>query len=146
MNVAKSYQSLHENCIFFGGASDVETMIKEEGIQVIVDLRGEATACADPEADVEWIQIPLGDNTLESQDVLFKQAIDQVVSAYHDGKKVALHCGGGKGRTGTVAAGVLISLGICDTIDDAEQVAKQIRSVIQIKPEQKEALQKIYAK
>ncbi|WP_425393266.1 hypothetical protein [Cohnella laeviribosi] len=34
---------------------------------------------------------------------MFKQAIDKVVHAYRQGKKVAFHCGGGKGRTGTVA-------------------------------------------
>ena len=146
MSIMKNYQSLHANRIFFGGAADVESMIKNENIQVIVDLRGEATACAAPEANVEWIQIPLGDNNPEPQDVLFKQAIDQVVRAYQAGKKVAFHCGGGKGRTGTVAAGVLISLGLSKTIDEAEQMAQNIRSIIKIKPEQKEALQNIFEK
>ncbi|WP_430027281.1 hypothetical protein [Paenibacillus ehimensis] len=27
------------------------------------------------------------------------------MEVYHEGKKIAFHCGGGKGRTGTVAAG-----------------------------------------
>jgi thioredoxin reductase (NADPH) len=140
----KSYQALHDGRIFFGAAADVEQMFKEEQIDVVVDLRGEATACAYPSEQLEWVQIPLGDNNPEPQDALFKQAIEQVVDFYRQGKKVAFHCGGGKGRTGTVAAGTLVALGVCASVDEAEQHAKQIRSVIHIKPEQKAALYQIF--
>ncbi|MFB6367768.1 tyrosine-protein phosphatase [Paenibacillus elgii] len=57
---------------------------------------------------------------------------------------MAFHCGGGKGRTGTVAAGTLLALGISDRIEEAEATAKNIRSVIDIKPVQKEALMKLF--
>lgn len=77
---------------------------------------------------------------------LFKHAIDEVVGAHNAGKKVAFHCGGGKGRTGTVAAGILLELGLASTLDDAETKAKEIRNIINIKPVQKELLQKIYSK
>ncbi|MGC8731121.1 MAG: protein-tyrosine phosphatase family protein, partial [Halothiobacillaceae bacterium] len=66
------------------------------------------------------------------------------VSAYRDGKKVAFHCGGGKGRTGTVAAGVLLELGLCSTFAEAEAHAKAIRPVVNIKPDQREALLQLY--
>ncbi|SEB93570.1 dual specificity protein phosphatase family protein [Paenibacillus sp. GP183] len=140
----KQYHALHEDKIFMGGADDVEDMVKNEGVEVVVDLRGEATGCAYPEANVEWIQIPLGDNATDGQEVLFKRAIDEVVKAYNNGKKVAFHCGGGKGRTGTVAAGTLIELGIAKTIDETEVKAKSIRSIIKIKPDQRESLEKIF--
>lgn len=39
----KNYQALVEDKIYFGGASDVEDMVKNEGVEVVVDLRGEAT-------------------------------------------------------------------------------------------------------
>jgi hypothetical protein len=42
----RNYHSLHENRIFMGGAKDVEAMEKNEGIDVVVDLREEATGCA----------------------------------------------------------------------------------------------------
>ncbi|WP_026298035.1 hypothetical protein [Cohnella laeviribosi] len=45
MTLEKTYQSLHENKIFFGGAADVEAMVKQENVDFIVDLRGEATEC-----------------------------------------------------------------------------------------------------
>jgi protein-tyrosine phosphatase len=144
MTMEKKYHALHDDKIFMGGAADVEAMVNNEGVQVVVDLRGEATECAYPEADVEWIQIPLGDNASESQESLFKIAIDEVVKAYHSGRKVAFHCGAGKGRTGTVAVGTLIALGQESTIDAAEAKAKSIRNIIDIKPVQRESLEKLY--
>lgn len=141
-----NYHSLHKNQIFMGGAADVEAMEKNEGIEVVVDLRAEATGCAYPESKAKWIQIPLGDNPTESEYLLYKQAIDEVVNAYYSGKKVAFHCGGGKGRTGTVAAGTLLSLGLAKDIEEAETTAKRIRPKIDIKPIQKEALTKIFVK
>jgi len=132
MTDKNGYQALYGNEIFFGGAADVEDMVKHEGVEVIVDLRGEATECAYPNADVEWIQIPLGDNATGNQDDLFKQAIDEVIRNYQSGKKVGFHCVGGKGRTGTVAAGILLELGEADTVADAEAKAKQIRDVIDL--------------
>ena len=140
----KKYHALYEDKIFMGGAADVEAMEKNEGIDVIVDLRSEATECAFPASKAKWVQIPLGDNSTENEHLLFKQAIDEVVNAYREGKKVAFHCGGGKGRTGTVAAGTLVALGLANNIDQAEQQAKSIRPVIDIKPVQKEALEKLF--
>jgi protein-tyrosine phosphatase len=58
---------------------------------------------------------------------------------------VAFHCGGGSGRTGAVAAGTLIALGEAKGIDEAEVKAKNIRSKINIKPPQRESLQKLYS-
>lgn len=127
-----------------GGAADVESMVKNEGIDVVVDLRGEATECAYSEADVEWIQIPLSDHSSQSQEESFRKAIEAVTEAYHQNKKVAFHCGGGKGRTGTVAAGTLLALGLSDTVDEAEIKAKSIRNVIDIRSSQKESLLKLY--
>ncbi|MFD2330103.1 dual specificity protein phosphatase family protein [Cohnella sp. GCM10020058] len=140
----EKYHALFEDKIFMGGAADVEAIEKNEGIDVIVDLRGEATECAYPSSNAKWVQIPLGDNSAESQHLLFKQAIDAVVDAYKNGQKVAFHCGGGKGRTGTVAAGTLMALGVADNLNEAEAQAKTIRPVIDIKPVQKEALEKIF--
>lgn len=77
MTEHKNYHALLEDKIYMGGATNVEAMVKNEGIQVIVDLRGEATECAYPEAFAEWIQIPLGDNAKQSQELLFKKAIDE---------------------------------------------------------------------
>ncbi|WP_256710509.1 dual specificity protein phosphatase family protein [Paenibacillus sp. FSL H8-0548] len=143
-NVNKQYHALIDDKIFMGGAADVEAMVINEGIEVVVDLREEATECAYPADHVRWVKVPLEDDTKENEADLFKRAIDEVVGAYNAGKKVAFHCGGGKGRTGTVAAGTLLELGLANTIEDAETKAKNIRKIINIKPVQKGLLQKIY--
>ncbi|MGI2295944.1 protein-tyrosine phosphatase family protein [Paenibacillus sp. GXUN7292] len=142
--MGKRYQALIEDKIFFGGADDVEKMVEEEGVEVVVDLRGEATESAYPSERVEWIQVPLGDNADGPQDELFKQAINHIVDAYNSGKKVAFHCGGGSGRTGAVAVGTLITLGKSQTISEAEVLAKSIRPKVNIKPPQREALEKLF--
>lgn len=140
----KTYHALIPDKIFMGAATDVESMVKNEGIDVIVDLRGEATECAYPAASAKWIQIPLADHAAMPQEKAFEQAIQAVIEAYHQNKKVAFHCGGGKGRTGTVAAGTLLALGLSDTLDEAEAKAKSIRNIIDIKPSQRESLHKLY--
>lgn len=140
----KKYHALIADKVLMGGAADVEAMVLNEGIEVVVDLREEATECAYPADHVKWVKIPLDDDTKEHEAELFKKAIDEVVGAYNSGKKVAFHCGGGKGRTGTVAAGILLELGLANTFEDAETKAKSIRSIINIKPMQKELLKKIY--
>ncbi|MCY9659623.1 dual specificity protein phosphatase family protein [Paenibacillus chondroitinus] len=142
----KNYQALVDDKIFFGGAADVEAMIKNENVEVVVDLRGEATECAYPTDGVEWLQVPLGDNAEAPQDQLFQQAINHVVEAYESGKKVGFHCGGGKGRTGAVAIGTLIALGKSEKIEDAEKLAKSIRPVVSIRQPQREALEKLFNK
>jgi protein-tyrosine phosphatase len=144
MTLDKAYQALIADRIYLGGAKDVPAMVENDKIQVVVDLREESQACESSDPSVAWIKIPLGDNATEPEDKLFAQAIRAVVSAYHQNKKVAFHCGGGKGRTGTVAVGVLLELGLCKTIDEAEAVAKSIRPVINVKPDQRASLEKLY--
>ncbi|WP_214629607.1 protein-tyrosine phosphatase family protein [Paenibacillus agaridevorans] len=140
----KNYHNLVDDKIFFGGAADVEDMFRNEGIEVVVDLRAEATECSYFNESLKWIQVPLGDNAEEPQDQLFKQAVSHVVEAYKAGKKVGFHCGGGSGRTGAVAVGTLIELGKSQTIDEAEDLAKSIRPKVNIKPPQRAALEKLY--
>lgn len=140
----KNYHNLIGDHIFFGGAADVEDMVNNEGIEVVVDLRGEATECAYPHDQLKWIQVPLGDNAQAPQEQLFQEAINHVVEAYKSGKKVGFHCGGGSGRTGAVAVGTLIALGKSTSIDEAEALAKSIRPKVNIRPPQRDALEKLF--
>ena len=146
MTIDKTYQALITDRIYFGSAKDVPAMVENDRIQVVVDLREESQACESSDPSLTWIKIPLGDNATEPEHTLFAQAIQAVVSAYHQNKKVAFHCGGGKGRTGTVAVGVLLELGICKTIDEAEAMAKSIRPVINVKPDQRASLVRLYSR
>ena len=69
----KKYHALHEDKIYMGGAADVEEMVKQEGVQVVVDLREEATECASTDANVKWIKIPLGDNARRARRFYLKR-------------------------------------------------------------------------
>jgi len=59
-------------------------------------------------------------------------------------QKVYFHCSGGRNRTGTVATGLMIELGLAQNVDEAEKAVKVIRSEVAIKPEMREALRTIY--
>lgn len=140
----KPYHALIPGSIYMGGAADVQAMADEEGIQVVVDLREESTGCAARGSDVEWIRIPLGDEAHEPQEEVLQRGIQQVVAAHKAGRKVAFHCGGGRGRTGTVAYGVLLELGLAGSLEEAEAKAKAIRPSLNIKPAQRQALETLY--
>ncbi|GKU79070.1 tyrosine-protein phosphatase [Paenibacillus sp. L3-i20] len=143
--MSKAYHELIPGRIFMGGAQDVQSMVDHEGVVVVVDLRAEAEQCAAEAEGLEWIKVPLGDVANEPQEELLHKAIKAVVESYKEGKKVVFHCGGGKGRTGTVAYGTLLELGLAKSIDDAEQQAQSIRSVLSIKPAQRKSLEAIYS-
>lgn len=142
--MTKPYHELIAGRIYCGGAQDVQQMVDEDQVAVVVDLRAESTACAAEHSELVWVQIPLSDHADQPEDDLFREAIVAVVEAYRLGQKVAFHCGGGKGRTGTVAAGVLLELGLCQTLVEAEAMAKSIRPVINIKPDQRLSLARLY--
>ncbi|WP_169082311.1 dual specificity protein phosphatase family protein [Paenibacillus sp. PL91] len=141
----KTYHALIPGRIYMGGADDVQAMVDHENIEIVVDLREGSEQCAATGEGLKWIKVPLGDEANEPQEKLLHTAIKAVVESYKEGKKVAFHCGGGKGRTGTVAYGTLLELGLADTIEDAEQQAQSIRSILNIKPAQRKSLEAIYS-
>jgi protein-tyrosine phosphatase len=136
----QNYQALIRDRIFIGGADDVREVMENEKADVIFDLRAEAPT---ESSDFNRIHSPIVDDQ-ENQEESVKNAIDNVVGAYHEGKKVYFHCGGGSNRTGTVAIGTLLALGEADTIEEAEAKAKAIRPKINVKSEMKEVLKRIY--
>ncbi|MGD6854472.1 protein-tyrosine phosphatase family protein [Bacillus infantis] len=136
--MTKNYHELIKDRIYIGGADDVKEMMKNEKADVIFDLRAEAS-----EADYERIHSPIVDDA-GKQDESIKQSVEHVVNAYNKGEKVYFHCGGGSNRTGTVAIGTLLSLGKAKTIGEAEEMAKAVRPKINVKPEMKESLQRLF--
>lgn len=140
----KPYHELIPGRIYIGGADDIQQIADEEHIDLVIDLREESTACAATAADLQWCKIPLGDQAGSEQLKLIDDAIQAVVTAYRNDRKLAFHCGGGKGRTGTVAAGVLLELGLCSDVDEAIAMARSIRPVISLKPDQRAALEALY--
>ncbi|MBT2570730.1 dual specificity protein phosphatase family protein [Planococcus sp. ISL-110] len=141
--MSKEYQELVKDRIFIGGAADAKGAVEDEKIDVVIDLRAEAA-----EGDYDYVRVhsPIVDDSDEQQDESIKKAIDQVVDAYQDGKKVYFHCAGGSNRTGTVAIGTLLALGKADTVQEAEAQATAVRPIIMVKPQLKESLKRIFYK
>lgn len=136
----KSYQELIEDRIFIGGADDVMNIMENERVDLVVDLRAESLNTS---SDSNRVHSPIVDDA-EQQDESVKEAINLVVNAYNDGKKVFFHCGGGSNRTGTVAIGTLLALGKADTIAEAEETAKTIRPKINVKSAMRDSLKRIF--
>jgi protein-tyrosine phosphatase len=134
------YQELIPKRIYIGGADAIPELLKKEKIDVVYDLRAEN---AEEHYDYIRKHQPIVDNA-ENQDESVKQAIDEVINAYESGKNVYFHCSGGKNRTGTVAIGTLLKLGEANSIEEAEAKAKGIRSVINVNPEMKAALGRLF--
>ena len=136
----KNYQELLKDRIYIGGADDVKDMMENEKVDVIFDLRAEAPT---EESEYNRVHSPIVDDA-DHQDESIKKSIDHVVNAYNEGKNVYFHCQGGSNRTGTVAIGTLLALGKASTIEEAEEMAKKARPKINVKPEMKEALKRIF--
>ena len=116
------------------------------GIKDATDPDGLHTAKRELEEETDYNRIvcPIIEDSEEHQDESIKKAIDQVKKAYDSGQKVFFHCGGGSNRAGTVAVGTLLALGKADTIEQAEKDATAIRSKINVRPEFKESLKRIF--
>jgi len=137
----KNYQELIKDRIYMSGVDDVPDVLENDKPDIIFDLRAEG-----PESknDYNIVHSPIVDDG-EHQDGSIKKSIEHVVNAYNEGKKVYFHCGGGSGRTGTVAVGTLLALGKAKTIEEAEEMAKAARPKINVKPQMKEALNRIFS-
>lgn len=105
------------------GASGIITLMpkaemKRNAVTNLADL------CA--ELGLAWFQCPIEDDHAPQAD--FASAWQQYGAAVHqllkDGKKVAIHCKGGSGRTGLMAAQIMIERGV-----DKERVKQRVQAL-----------------
>lgn len=92
------------------GAHGVVTLMTNEELKAL-DL---ASLGARIEArGMRWFHLPILDD--EAPDAAFeqawRQALPPLIALLRDGKQLAIHCRGGSGRTGLVAAALLMELG-----------------------------------
>ena len=105
------------------GASAILTLMPAEEMEQnqVTDL---PTFCN--ELELAWFHCPIEDDHAPLAD--FAAAWQQHGSHIHqllkDGKKVAIHCKGGSGRTGLVAAPIMLERGI-----DKERVKQRIQAL-----------------
>ncbi|EZH64271.1 hypothetical protein DH09_00615 (plasmid) [Bacillaceae bacterium JMAK1] len=136
----KSYQELIPNRVYIGGAASAEEATKTHDLGKVFDLRAESL---DEDKTGKRVHLPIIDDK-ENQDESVKIAINTVKNAYDNDENIFFHCSGGKNRTGTVAIGLLLELGLAESIIEAEEKAVLIRSEISVKQEMKETLGRLY--
>jgi len=137
--MTKNYQALIDDRIFVGGVADVQTAIQEERIDVVYDLRAEV---AKPSSGISKHQPIVDDGAFQDESI--RTGVKQIVQDYQDGKKIFFHCNTGRGRAGAMAVATLLELQLADTIEESEAKVKSIRPEVDVKPQLKEALRRIY--
>jgi len=103
--------------------SEALTTIESAGAQVLVTLMPDTELAANQADDlparcaelgIEWLQLPVADEQapLADFDTAWRRHRDTILARLADGATLAIHCKGGSGRTGLIAARILIELGI----------------------------------
>ena len=97
--------------------------LARSGVQVVVNLheRAHGPARLDPYGIAE-VHLPVRDFTAPTPEQLV-QGVAEIERSLRDGKVVAVHCGGGLGRTGTLLACYLVSRGMT-TVDAIAEVRR----------------------
>jgi atypical dual specificity phosphatase len=93
------------------------------GVKVVINLheRAHGPGRLDPHGIVE-IHLPVRDFTAPTPEQL-ERGVAEIERAIRDRKIVAVHCGGGLGRTGTLLACYLVSQGMT-TVDAIAEVRR----------------------
>ncbi|MEC0168222.1 protein-tyrosine phosphatase family protein [Paenibacillus graminis] len=139
----KNYHELIPGKVYIGGENALFAALQEQEITDVFDLRDTGTEAEGFPAEVTRHHYPIVEHE-SGQEASVLAAIHAVKEAVTGGKTVYFHCAGGRNRTGTVATGVLLELGLASTVEEAEALAQAKRPDISIKPEMREVLQDFY--
>ncbi|KWX88125.1 protein phosphatase [Paenibacillus riograndensis] len=138
-----NYHELIEGKVYIGGENALLEALQEQEISDVFDLRDTGTKAEGFPAKVTRHHFPIVEDE-SGQEGSVQAAIRAVTAAVNSGKTVYFHCAGGRNRTGTVATGVLLELGLAATVDEAEALAKEKRPVINIKQDMRDMLKGFY--
>ncbi|WP_431028681.1 protein-tyrosine phosphatase family protein [Lysinibacillus sp. LZ02] len=134
------YDELIAGRVYFGGADDTEQVVREKQVDKVMDVR--VNGRVEP-VEYTYIHKPIADESEHIADSI-KIGVEEVVKAYEAGEKIYFHCGSGGGRAGVMAVATLMELGVAESLDEAELIAKQARPKVNIRPNMREALEKLY--
>ena len=114
--------------------------LADAGVTLIVNLHERAhTRELLDRLGVREVHLPVRDFTAPTADQL-ESGVNAIVSALESGGRVAVHCGGGLGRTGTLVACYLVQKGV-----DPEAAIAQVRTARPGSIETSEQLASVHA-
>lgn len=134
------YNELIEGRVYFGGADDAANAVCEKEIGKVIDLRVNGR---EDKVDYPYIHQPIADESDEIPQSI-QDGVKEVVHAYQSGEKVYFHCGSGNGRASVMAVATLMELGAAGALEEAENMVKEVRPSASIRPNMREALEKLY--
>jgi len=140
-----NYHELIEGKVYIGGEAALLQALQEQEITDVFDLRDTGTEAEGFPANVTRHHHPIVEDE-DGQEGAIHGAILAIKEAVKQNKSVYFHCAGGRNRTGTVATGLLIELGLAGSVEEAEQLAIAKRPDINIKPEMINVLNGFYSK
>jgi protein-tyrosine phosphatase len=140
-----NYHELIEGKVYIGGEAALLQALQEQEITDVFDLRDTGTEAEGFPANVTRHHHPIVEDE-DGQEGAIHGAILAIKEAVNQNKSVYFHCAGGRNRTGTVATGLLIELGLAGSVEEAEQLAITKRPDINIKPEMINVLNGFYSK
>ena len=88
------------------GARVLVTLLEQHEIAELGDLRGAARR-----AGLTWLPFPIEDMGIPSDLAAARRLVDEILRALEAGQGVVIHCWGGLGRAGTIAACCLAARG-----------------------------------
>ena len=74
-----------------------------------LDLLEEENICT--KYEIKYLNFPIQDVSIPSNEVAFRQVVNQLVEYLNQGKRIVIHCRMGIGRSSVLAAEVLIKMG-----------------------------------
>ena len=123
--------SLHLQAVKDWGAAALVSLLEEHEFELLNITR---LGVRSENLGIDWIHLPIEHHALP--DVWFETqwpyAGHRILSLLQSGKKVAIHCRAGFGRTGTVAARILSELGAyhSDAVEEVESVQTSLQTNI----------------
>lgn len=134
------YDELIKGRVYFGGADDAASAVHEKEGEKVIDLRVKGRT---EKVDYSYIHKPIADESDEIPSSI-QAGVTEVINAYQAGEKVYFHCGSGNGRASVMAVAALMELGAAGSLEEAENMVKEVRPSVNIRPNMREALEKLY--
>jgi protein-tyrosine phosphatase len=97
----------------------------EPGEAADLDLQEEASEAR--AHGLKFVSFPIHDRSIPDSEARFQDLVDELGRELSSGRNIVLHCRQGVGRTGLVAAGLLLSQAM--SVDSAVKLLTSVRGV-----------------